>query len=489
MSIKAKTIHGVVWSAIQNWGSQIGSLVVFIVLARLLEPEAFGLAALANVVLAFMQVFLEQGFAQALIQRKEIEPEHLDAAFWTSLISGILLTVAGFALAVPVANGFQQPQLAPILQWLSVVFVIGSFSRVQQAILERKFAYKAIAIRSLLGTLAGGVTGVVMAYSGWGVWSLIGQQLVQEFVGTLVLWRASDWRPRFRFSVRHFKELFNFGISILAFSFLGFLNNRADDFLIGIFLGSTALGFYTVAYRILTVMTQVLVNTTNQVALPAFSRLQEDPERFRRAFYTATQITSAIAFPIFLGVVVLAPEIVITCFGEQWLPSVPVMQVLSIVGILRSVTYFKGSIFMALGKPQWRLYFGLLSSGLNVVGFAIAVRWGIVAVAYAYLVRAFILFPITQKAVSTLIDASLLQYLRQFIAPLACSLAMSGIILLAKQWLGSSLNSPALLAFCIVPGAIAYVLAVRLFAPKLFHQILELAHLASARTGSQKPLG
>ncbi|MBW4661154.1 MAG: MOP flippase family protein [Drouetiella hepatica Uher 2000/2452] len=485
MTIKAQTIQGVVWSAIQNWGSQIGSLVVFIVLARLLEPATFGLAALANVVLAFMQVFLEQGFTQALIQRKELEPEHLDTAFWTSLISGILLTVAVFTLAIPVANGFQQPQLAPILQWLSVVFVITSLSRVQQAVLERQFAYKEIATRSLLGTLAGGITGVLMAYSGWGVWSLVGQQLVQELVGTLVLWRVSDWRPQFKFSVRHFKDLFNFGINILAFNFLGFLNSRADEFLIGIFLGSTAFGFYSVAYRILAVMTQVLVSTTNQVALPAFSRLQEDPERFRRAFYTATQITSAIAFPTFLGVVVLAPEIVVTCFGKQWMPSVPVMQVLSVVGILRSVTYFKGSIFMALGKPQWRLYFGLLSAGLNVVGFAIAVRWGIVAVAYAYLARAFILFPITQRAVSKLLQTSLLQYLRQFITPLICSLTMSGIILLAKQLLDSSINSQSLLVFCIVLGVLVYVIAVRLFAPKLFQQILELAHLASSQKRSQ----
>lgn len=485
MNIKARTIQGVLWSAIQNWGSQIGALAVFFVLARLLEPEVFGLVALANVFLAFMQVFLEQGFAQALIQRQELEPEHLDTAFWTSFISGILLTCVGFAVANPIANGFHQPQVAPILQWLSIVFVIDALNDVQQAILQRQFAYKAIATRSLLATFAGGVTGILMASHGFGVWSLVSQQIIQAIVGTLILWKISDWRPKLRFSIQHFKDLFNFGIHILVFNFLGFLNNRADDFLIGIYLGSTALGFYSVAYRILTVMTQVLVNTTNQVALPAFSRLQEDPERFRQAFYTATRLTSVLAFPAFLGVVVLAPEIVVICFGRQWLPAAPVMQILAVVGVFRSVTYFKSSIFMALGKPEWRLYLGLLSAALNIMGFAIAVRWGITAVAIAYLVRAMVVFPITQGVVSKLIKTSLITYLRQFVAPLSCSLIMIGTILLLKHTVAGLINVKSLLIICTILGAVMYVLAMRCLAPRLWQQLLELAHLASTRISNQ----
>ncbi|NJP10991.1 MAG: lipopolysaccharide biosynthesis protein [Leptolyngbyaceae cyanobacterium RU_5_1] len=486
MSIKGKTVRGVIWSAIQNWGSQVGSLIVFFFLARLLEPEAFGLIALANVFLAFMQVFLEQGFAQALIQRREVEPEHLDTAFWTSLVIGISLTIVGVTTASSVAGWFRQPQLAPILQWLSLLFLLSSLSSVQQAILGRAFAFKAIATRSLIGTFVGGVCGIILALRGFGIWSLVGQQLLQEFMGVLVLWRASHWRPGFKFSAKHFNDLFGFGVNILGFNFLGFLNNRADDFLIGYFLGSTALGFYSVAYRVLTVMTQLLVHTSNQVALPAFSRLQEDSERFRKAFYSATQLTSLIAFPIFLGVMLLAHELVISLFGKQWLPSVPVLQILSCVGILRSVTYFKGSIFMALGKPSWRLWLGVLSAGLNVIGFVIAVRWGIVAVAWAYLIRACIVFPIGQWAVSKLIQTPLLTYLRQFTAPLFCSLLMAIAILGTKQLLGSFFMPQILLIICGGIGAIAYILAIRYLAPGLLQQLLDLARSASDQSNHQR---
>lgn len=485
MSIKQKAMKGFVWSAVQNWGSQAGSLIVFFVLARLLPPETFGLVALANIFLAFMQIFLEQGFAQALIQRQHLEPEHLDTAFWISVAIGAVLFLAGFGGANLVAAFFNQPQLTPILQWFSLSFLINSFSNVQRAILERQFAFKAIAARSLLGILIGGSTGVIMAYSGFGVWSLVGQQLVSEGVAVLVLWTASDWRPGFKVSARHFQHLFRFGINILGFNLLSFVNTRADDFLIGYFLGPVALGYYSIAYRVLTLMTQLLTNTSNQVALPTFSRLQDDREQFRKAFYLATRLTSAIAFPTFLGMAVLAPQLVLLLFGTQWLPSVPVMQVLAFMGIMQSVSYFKGSVFMAMGKPSWRLWLAMLNAALNVIGFSIAVRSGIVAVALAYVIRGYLVFPVGQWLVSKLIQTPLLKYLRQFVPALIGSLimviAMLGVKSLLEVWLSSLL----LVVVCSIVGAIVYIFSIRLFAPALFQQFLELMRLAFSRSSRQ----
>lgn len=173
MSIREKAVKGIVWSIIQNWGSQAGSLIVFFLLARLLEPKVFGLVALASIFLAFMQIFLNQGFSQVVIQRQELEPKHLDTAFWTNLTIGISLTVLGFTTSELVANFFRQPQLTIILKWFSLLFLITSLSSVQQALLERHFAFKAIAVRLLAGTFIGGTVGVIMATSGLGIWSLV----------------------------------------------------------------------------------------------------------------------------------------------------------------------------------------------------------------------------------------------------------------------------------------------------------------------------
>ena len=211
MSIKQKAIQGIIWSAIQGWGSQAISLIVFFLLARLLSPEDFGLVALANVFITFMQIFLDQGFAQALIQSKELEPEHLDTAFWTNIITAIVLSLIGITYADFIAIFFKHRELTPVIQVLCILFLINAFSSVQQSLLQREFNFKAIAIRHLFGMIISGIVGVVMALNNLGVWSLVGQKVVYELVGSCVLWTASNWRPKFRFSLTHFGELFNFG--------------------------------------------------------------------------------------------------------------------------------------------------------------------------------------------------------------------------------------------------------------------------------------
>ena len=167
MSLKRKAFIGLVWSVIQNFGNQAFSLIIFLVLARLLTPATFGLIALANVVLAFMRIFLDQGFTKALIQRQDIEPEHLDTAFWTQVGCGVLLTTITFLGANLVAGILKQPKLIEVLQCLSAIFIINSLSRVHNAILSREFAFKIIALRSLLATVIGGIVGVTMAYAGF----------------------------------------------------------------------------------------------------------------------------------------------------------------------------------------------------------------------------------------------------------------------------------------------------------------------------------
>ena len=156
---------------------------------------------------------------------------------------------------------------------------------------------------------------------------------------------------------------------------------RSDDVLIGYFLGPTLLGFYTIGYQLLLTIIKLVTEVSNSVAFPAFSRIQHKPERMRDAFYQVTQYTSLFAFPVFIGLAALAPELVPALFGEKWAPSIPVMQVLALIGVLQSVLFFNGSVIKASGKPSWQLGIMLLNALCSVIGFLLAVRWGIVAVA------------------------------------------------------------------------------------------------------------
>ncbi|MBZ8180599.1 lipopolysaccharide biosynthesis protein [Oscillatoria salina] len=481
MSIKQKAVKGVVWSVIQNWGSQAVSLIVFLILARLLTPEAFGLVALANVFLAFMQIFTEQGFTKALIQRSKLEPEHLDTAFWSNLIGGVLLTIIGFLGAKYIAGIFAQPKLIPILKCLCFLFFVNSIGHVHKAILSRELAFKIMAVRTLIAIFISGLVGIIMAVAGLGVWSIVSQQMVFESVVVLIMWQAVDWRPSFKFSGQHFRDLFSFGINIIGLKFLKFFNKRSDNLLIGYFLGEVALGYYAIAYRVLQVMTQLLIGTSNQVALPTFSKLQEEPERFRQAFYRVTELTSLVAFPAFVGMATLTPELVVSVFGEQWISSIPVMRVLAFAGIIHSLSYFNTSVFMAMGKPIWKLWLTLFEAIFTLIACLLVVKWGIAAVACAYVISIYLVFPIGLGAINRVIGVPILIYLQQFVTPAIATLIMAAVIFLTKYFLVEAIDAKILLIVGTVIGVITYGLAIQLLNPKLFQYLLQLLLMVRSR--------
>ncbi|MGB2984297.1 MAG: MOP flippase family protein [Phycisphaerae bacterium] len=484
MSLREKAVKGILWSAIQNWGSNLLSLAVFLVLARLLDAEAFGLAAMGFVFTGFMAVFLRQGFGQAIVQRADLEPEHLDTAFWINVATGVVLTAVGIAVADLVAALFREPELAPVVRWLSLSFLIGAFSNTQQAVLRRRLAFKSLAIRSLAASLAGGCAGVAMAFTGCGVWSLVGQSLTQSLVGVVVLWYASEWRPGFRVSSRHARDLFSFGLNIIGIELLTFVNRRSDHLLIGYFLGSVALGYYTVAYGLVLRVLQMLTQTVSPASLPMFSRLQHSPDQMRHAFLTATRMMSLLAFPVFLGMSVLAPDLVVALFGAKWVTSIPVMRVLAFIGMLQSVLHFNGAVMLASGKPSWHFGLTLVNALVNVVAFIIVVRWGIVWVASAYVIRGYVLSPLTMWVTQRIIRVGFGTYLSQYGASLVASLGMVAAVGGARYSLTGVVSLQILLPLCILVGVVVYSLTVLLIAPRLAREAFDLSRLAL--TGEQR---
>jgi len=478
MSLRQKIAQGAAWTAMQNVGMQAISLGVFCLLARLLQPEAFGLVAIAVVFIDFMGLFLSYGLPAAIVQRHTIDQEHLDTAFWVSLGAGIVLTLVGIATADLVAHFFKHAQVKSIIRWLSLGFLLKGLIRVQVAILQRELALKIIATRSMVAGFVGGVTAIIMAFLGFGVWSLVARQLTVEFVNVLILWPTCRWRPGLKFSIRHLRELLGFGVSIMGSNILTFFNRRTDDFLIGYFLGPVALGYYTVAYRLLLIMTRLWGQIVGAVAFPAFSRVQKELERLREMLYSATRLTSLLAFPAFLGIFALVPELVPTLFGQQWVPSIPVMQVLTFIGLLHSLLYFQDTVMAGVGKASWYLGLQVMITVANVIGFLIAVRWGIVAVAISYVIVGYLFSPLSFWLVRRLIMIDLVTYLRQFIPPTIGSLVMLSFIFSLKFSLNNIVPLQFLLATCIMMSALAYMVTIRLVAPSLAYQTIDVIRTA-----------
>lgn len=459
--VAAGALRGVGWTAVEQWGGQLVGLATFLLLARLLAPADFGLIAMAGVVIAFLQAAVEQSFSDALVQRQSVSPTLLDTAFWSTVgfgsAAGVLVVVA----AGPVALLYSEPALRPVVAVLGLTLPLSSLGATHLAILRRRLDFSPIAKRGLVANLAGGAAAIGIAAAGGGVWSLVAQSLVMAATGTVVLWRAVPWRPERRFRREHVGQLGRFGGNLIAANMVNFANRYADDLIIGLVLGPVALGFYTVAYRLLWAATRVLAGVASAVAFPAFSRLQHEPERLRAAFSSAVRVAAVVSFPVFVILGTAAPEVVTTLFGERWSTAWPVLRVLAPIGLLHSVFYLNTSAFMAAGRPDWVLKLNGLYATLNVLAFALVVRWGILAVAAAYVARGFLTAPAPIAVLRRVIGLRSGQYVRQLMGASAAAGVMAAAVL-GFRW-AVDLSGLALLAADIVVGLAVYGAAVALF--------------------------
>jgi PST family polysaccharide transporter len=477
LDIKRKAVRGVAWSGLQRGGAQVVSFVVFTLLARLLAPEAFGLIAIANVFITFVNIFLDQGFGSAIIQREELQDGHLDTAFWSAVGMGAALMAAGLFSAGFIARLYSEPTLEPVLRWVALNVLILALGSTQRSVLNRELAFDKLAIRRLAAEAVGGVTGVAMAFAGYGVWSLVGRNITRDLTSAGLLWRLSDWRPGLRATRRHFKEMSWFGANIIGDRLLTFVNRDADKLLIGYFLGATALGYYSIGARLVRLLLDLTLGTFVSVAFPVFSRIQVERERIRSAFYQATRYTSAIGFPAFVGLSLVAGGAVPLLFGAKWLPAIEIVQALAFLGVVHAMGYFIPPLLLAEGRPDWGLALSFLRAVLNLTFILILVRWGVVAVALGFVLREAIMLPLKLWAVKQVIDLDVVRFFRQLTPIAGATLVMAAAVFVVDSILEVGFSPAVLVLGSILSGIVAYGLSLRLLAPKLSRQGFELAML------------
>lgn len=477
-NLRRRTARGVLWISAGNWGARLLSTVVVFVLAHVLTPETFGLVAIAMIAVMVLQIVVDGGFAAALVQLRKIERIHYDTAFWTSVITGVGATLVAVLLAGPVAAFFHEPQVEPVLRWLSLTLVIGSLGSTPQAVLLRRMDYASLAGRVLIANTIGGVVGVVLALSGWGVWALVVQAIVKESVQQVVVWAACPVLPRLNVRREAFRSMFAFGLSVTGSQALGTANKRGDDFLVGRYMGAEALGFYSVAYQFLMLLNQLLNQTIGAVAFPLFARLQDDTRRLRGALYEVTRLASVLTLPMFMGMLVLAPDIVAVFFGPQWGDSVPVMRVLSLVGLPMTVGYFLTTLLNGTGRAGWEFRVNVVQTTTLLAGFLVAVSFGLVAVAASLVVVWSLFVPVRLWLVRKFLPFSIAQYLLQFLRPVLATAVMVGSVFVLRTSMIDSTGPLARLVLCTVVGAVVYVGALAIVGRSLMREALDvIAHM------------
>lgn len=464
-----KATRGVKYVAIQNCGYRGVSLIVFIVLARLLTPESIGLVALSMVYIALLEIFLEQGFVEAIVQNPSIGKNFLDTAFWTNFLLSIVLFVISIVASPYISALFKEPSLSPIICGLAPLLIIRGSVSVHLALLNRAMAFDRLAVAAICGVVTGGATGIILAFKGFGIWSLVLYQIITRLIEAIVLWSQNSWHPGMNIKRSEFNRLFAFGVNVTGSRFINFFNRYGSDIVIGFFLGPVAVGYYNLAFRLSRGLVEMLGAVVSKVSFPFFSRLQDDPESGRHAFGRITEQISFLSFPFFIGMAVCAHQIVEVFFGAKWLPVVPVMRVLAIIGMLESLGYLNTAVFFGYGKPQWRLGLDVLNAITNMLIFVIAAQWSILAVACGYVIRGYIFAPIPLLGIKKLTGMTFASYFRNIFRPLIAVILMGIILLILTSFVVTSIHPLFLLLGQVILGGIIYT-GITLF---IFPEILQ----------------
>jgi PST family polysaccharide transporter len=390
------------------------------------------------------------------VQFDSLDDDDLHTVFWANIGFALLLTVLTVAFADRVSALFRANELTPILRALSVQLIITGLISLQVAILRRRMNFKALSIRSLLSVLTGGTVGVVLALMGFGVWALVFRAIVGSISDVLFLWTASEWRPQFRFSLSRFKTLVNFGVKVMGINFFDDIRENVDYFLIGLFLNTELLGYYSIGYRLVATMNKVVFGLIDSVFLPIFSRIQNDINRYSRSYLQITELSSYVLLPFFMALFVLARPITLTAFGPEWESSIPVTRWLSLLGISGTFFMFSKTGLLSIGKPERTLVASLLDTGLSVIGMLAGLPFGISGVAIGRSTSSTLAMPFPQLMFLKSLGISI----REFFNAIRSSL-LSGFITMAGTFPGLYFIDPqqyyTQFSVCFLGGSLAWL--------------------------------
>jgi len=459
----------VLWSYLMNGGEKAIFTLVTFVLASVLGPSDFGTVSMAMVYILFIQMFLEQGLCLALIQRKNLDTEHLDSVFWMVMVAGLALVGISVGLSGWWARVNHLPTLAPVIRWLSVSIVIESLTVVQRAILHRDMNFKSLSLRSNAAAAVAAVVSLGMAFAGFGVWALVGQKLGEDVAALALLWKLSSWRPRFRFSFLHLKQLLGFSIASLFTKTGVFVNSYATGMLIGLFFGPVTVGIYRLAERVVNTLLDTTTTPLQMAAFSQFSRLQDRKVELQQSALQCLRLGATLTIPSLAGLALVSSPLM-AVMGPQWAPAARVLQILCAMGIVLTFTRFTETLLPALSRPHYLAVIKWAQCVVTVaflLGVAFALKQSpvgkqVIAIALSqFVVGALIFGPILFYLLIRLSGISLSALVLISVPPLIAAAAAAVTVFgLSQSGLLQGARPVVVLAADVVAGGVAGIAAL-----------------------------
>lgn len=466
---KSRIISSLFWKLMERGGTQGIQFIVSVILARLLSPEEYGIIAIVMVFIFLANVFVESGFNTALIQKKETDEVDFSSVLYLSLGIAAILYVIIFLAAPIIANFYNQPILTLLLRVLSIVLFIGAVNSIQNAYVARRMLFRKLFMSSVVAVMISGLIGVLAAYGGLGVWSLVIQQVLSQLIMGVILWNTVQWRPHLVFSLRRVKILFSYGSKLLASNLIDTLYTNLTVLIIGRIYPPSMLGYYNKGQMFPQLIVSNINGSIQSVMLPALSVHQEDKQRVKEMTRRSIVSSSFFIFPIMIGMAVVAEPLVIILLTETWLPIVPFLQITCFTYSLWPIHTANLQAINAMGRSDIYLRLEIRKKIIGLIILGISLPFGIYAIAIGVAVSGIIGMLINAYPNKYLLNYNYKEQLLDIIPSLLISLTM-GVIIYALNF--TNLLSWQLLGLQIIMGIVIYILLSIVFKIESFRYFI-----------------
>lgn len=383
MSLKKSAIKGVVWNSANRLGTQFIQFIIIIFLARLLTPADFGLIALLTIFKIISETLIDSGFRQAIIRDDKATFRDLTSVFYTNILISLSLYIFLFFLAPYIASFYNSQKLIWLSRVLFLSIIFNSLSLIQSANFARNIDFQSEAYSSIISTIIAGITGIALAYLGYGVWSLALYMVLQTFLKSVLLWLQSDWRPKGWISLESIKKYFKFGSNLLILGLVDKTVSNLESLLIGRVYSKSDLGYFSQARNLDSQFIQTSTIIIQSVSYPALSKIKDDKEKLKYGYKKVLKMAMFFAIPITAFIIVGSENIISVIYGQKWLPAAPYLSIWAVLGLFVSMHSIFTNIFLVLGQSRLYLKVSLLRQILRVITILIFINTSIINLLYA----------------------------------------------------------------------------------------------------------
>lgn len=464
-SLKSEAFSGAKWTTAASVTTTLTRFFQIAVLARLLRPEDFGLVGMVMIVIGFAQVFSDAGVSAAIVQRQRVTPGQLSSLYWLNIFSGVAVFAALLCVTPVAVSFFGYEELRGLFHLASLLFLIIPFGQQFQFLLQKELKFDTISKIDVTATLIDAGASVAAAAAGAGAVSIIlGHLCGASARAALLFARGMKFhRPSLRFRTSDLRGFVSFGLYQMGEKSLNYFQGNVDNLLIGKILGPKQLGYYTIAFNLIIQPVSRINPIINRVVFPLYAKVQADTERLRRGFFLTLKYLTLINFPLLIGLAVVARPFVITVYGREWAPCVPVIQILAFVGMMKARGNPIGSLILSKGRADLGFKWTLIVAVCNTAAVYLVVGRGIVAVAAMLVFLGSVYFLISYQFLTRPLIGKCAKeiYIDNFLVPLSYSLVMGAFVYILMRIL--PLDDLRLLITGVLAGAAAYLAIIAVF--------------------------